>query len=146
MKKTLYQRSMQVPKIGTKQVFLAINPTPGGVRPYNSSPLQQQGRPGTAPPGVPLPSLAKVGGQPMGQALPRPVPQTSDQVSILVRPASGGNAVLLNVPRSVAAKVKQGTTLSFSASNDQKYTVIDNKMHPPVGRQKSASPKPAAKP
>jgi len=53
--------------------------------------------------------------------------------------------VLLNVPRSVAAKVKQGTTLSFSASNDQKYTVIDNKMHPPVGKQKPA-PKPAAKP
>ena len=38
MKKTLYQRSMQVPKIGSKQVFLAINPTPGGVKPYNSSP------------------------------------------------------------------------------------------------------------
>ena len=71
-------------------------------------------------------------------------------MSILVRPAAGGNAVLLNVPRSVAAKVdakqltsrklaflvffevqilmfngqvKQGTTLSFSASNEQKYTV-----------------------
>ena len=101
----------QVPKIGTKQVFLAINPTPGGVRPY-SSPQQS----------------------------PRPVQQTSDQVSILVRPAGGGNAVLLNVPRSVALKVKVGTTLSFSASNDQKYTVIDNKMHPPVGRQKPATP------
>jgi len=111
MRKTLYQRSVQVPKIGTKQVFLAINPTPGGVRPY-SSPQQQQ----------------------------RPVQQTSDQVSILVRPAGGGNAVLLNVPRSVALKVKVGTTLSFSASNDQKYTVIDNKMHPPVGRQKPATP------
>jgi len=111
MRKTLYQRSVQVPKIGTKQVFLAINPTPGGVRPY-SSPQQS----------------------------PRPVQQTSDQVSILVRPAGGGNAVLLNVPRSVALKVKVGTTLSFSASNDQKYTVIDNKMHPPVGRQKPATP------
>jgi len=111
MRKTLYQRSVQVPKIGTKQVFLAINPTPGGVRPY-SSPQQP----------------------------PRPVQQTSDQVSILVRPAGGGNAVLLNVPRSVALKVKVGTTLSFSASNDQKYTVIDNKMHPPVGRQKPATP------
>jgi len=111
MRKTLYQRSVQVPKIGTKQVFLAINPTPGGVRPY-SSPQQPQ----------------------------RPVQQTSDQVSILVRPAGGGNAVLLNVPRSVALKVKVGTTLSFSASNDQKYTVIDNKMHPPVGRQKPTTP------
>ena len=104
--------SPQVPKIGTKQVFLAINPTPGGVRPYSSP----------------------------GQQSPRPVQQTPDQVSILVRPAGGGNAVLLNVPRSVALKVKVGTTLSFSASNDQKYTVIDNKMHPPVGRQKPATP------
>ena len=31
-----------------------------------------------------------------------------------------------------ALKVKTGTTLSFSASNDQKYVVIDNKIHPPV--------------
>jgi len=112
MKKTLYQRSVQVPKIGTKQVFLAINPTPGGVRPFGGS--QQQS--------------------------PKPVQQTSDQVSILVRPAGGGNAVLLNVPRSVALKVKVGTTLSFSASNDQKYTVLDNKMHPPVGRNKPPNP------
>jgi len=132
MKKTLYQRSMQVPKIGSKQVFLAINPTPGGVKPYNTTP--------TAP--RPQPSVPQSQAQPQSQQ--RPVPQTSDQVSILVRPAAGGNAVLLNVPRSVAAKVKQGTTLSFSASNEQKYTVIDNKMHPPVGRQKSASPKPQA--
>ena len=28
----------QVPKIGSKQVFLAINPTPGGVKPYNTTP------------------------------------------------------------------------------------------------------------
>merc|ERR1711936_880435 len=113
------------------QVFLAINPTPGGVKPYNSSPVTR-----------PQPSVPQSQAQPQSQQ--RPVPQTSDQVSILVRPAAGGNAVLLNVPRSVAAKVKQGTTLSFSASNEQKYTVIDNKMHPPVGRQKSASPKPQA--
>merc|ERR1719384_2305779 len=36
LRKTLYQRSVQVPKIGNKQVFLAINPTPGGVKPYSS--------------------------------------------------------------------------------------------------------------
>jgi hypothetical protein len=30
--------------------------------------------------------------------------------------------------------VKNGTTLSFSASNDQKYVVISNKIHPPVGK------------
>ena len=61
------------------------------------------------------------------------------QVSILVRPAQGGNAVLLNVPRHVAQKVKIGTTLSFSASSEQKYTVIDNKMHPPVGKNRPAA-------
>ena len=57
------------------------------------------------------------------------------QVSILVRPATGGNAVLLNVPKAVAMKVKVGTTLSFSASSDLKYTVMDSKMHPPVGKK-----------
>ncbi len=57
------------------------------------------------------------------------------QVSILVRPATGGNAVLLNVPKAVALKVKVGTTLSFSASSDLKYTVMDSKLHPPVGKK-----------
>ena len=60
---------------------------------------------------------------------------TSDQVSILVKQQNSGphtKPVLLNVPRKVALKVKTGTTLSFSASNDQKYVVIDNKIHPPV--------------
>ena len=67
MKKTLYQRSMQVPKIGTKQVFLAINPTPGGVRPYSSSPARP-GPPAPAPQAKPQPPQ-------------KPVPQTSDQVN-----------------------------------------------------------------
>ena len=67
-------------------------------------------------------------------------PSQSEQVSILVRPSGGGNPVLLNVPRNVALKVKTGTTLSFSASTDQKYTVIDNKLHPPVGKHKPAPP------
>ena len=47
--------------------------------------------------------------------------------------------VLLNVPRKVALKVKVGTTLSFSASNDQKYIVMDSKIHPPVGIRKGPS-------
>jgi len=113
LRKTLYQRSVQVPKIGTKQVFLAINPTPGGVTPYTTTPHNQQAKP-----------------------KPPDKPSHSEQVSILVRPSGGGNAVLLNVPRNVALKVKVGTTLSFSASTDQKYTVIDNKLHPPVGKHK----------
>ena len=72
--------------------------------------------------------------------------------------------MLLNVPRNVAVKVlyivvvfvhftkyyhqvKIGTTLSFSASTDQKYTVIDNKLHPPVGKHKPppAQPPPPTK-
>lgn len=57
-----------------------------------------------------------------------------------MRPAQGGNAVLLNVPKHVAIKVKVGTTLSFSASSDLKYTVMDNKMHPPVGKRPSQPP------
>ena len=63
-------------------------------------------------------------------------PPTGDQVAILVRPqkaASNSKPVLLNVPRKVALKVKVGTTLSFSASNDHKYIVMDSKIHPPVG-------------
>ena len=99
-------------------------------------------------------------------------------MSILVKPAkatANQKPVLLNVPRKVALKVivelfgerqfnmsriciatycysfqvKPGTTLSFSASSDQKYTVIDNKIHPPVktnsggvgGGAKSSNPK-----
>ena len=57
-----------------------------------------------------------------------------------MRPAQGGNAVLLNVPKHVAIKVKVGTTLSFSASSDLKYTVMDNKMHPPVGKRPTQPP------
>merc|ERR1719412_3506491 len=76
--------------------------------------------------------------------LPRPQSQQnqSDQVSILVRPqksSANTKPVLLNVPRKVALKVKVGTTLSFSASNDQKYIVMDSKIHPPVGIRKGPS-------
>ncbi len=71
--------------------------------------------------------------QRQGQQRP---PHPDDQVSILVRlqkASANSKPVLLNVPRRVALKVKVGTTLSFSASNDQKYVVMDNKIHPPVG-------------
>jgi len=120
LKKTLYQRSVQVPKIGTKQVFLAINPSP-----VQAPGQQVQGGGVVKPPNTP----------PGGQTAATPTANLTAQVSILVRPAKGGAAVLLNVPRSVAGRVKVGTTLSFSASADQKYTVLDNKMHPPVGQQ-----------
>ena len=54
--------------------------------------------------------------------------------------------VLLNVPRKVALKVKVGTTLSFSASNDQKYIVMDSKIHPAVGIRKGPSHQPQQRP
>ena len=80
--------------------------------------------------------------QPANTKPAAPSKPPTEQVSILVRPSTGGNAVLLNVPRNVATKVKVGTTLSFSASTDQKYTVIDNKLHPPVGKHKPSAPRP----
>lgn len=112
-KKTLYVKSNQLPRLNGKPVFLAINPV-------NMSPNL---------PGVTITP------QPQ-QPLPRPSQPISDQVSILVKPqkaAASAKPVLLNVPRKVALKVKVGTTLSFSASNDQKYIVMDSKIHPPVG-------------
>jgi len=109
-KKTLYVKSQQLPRLNGKPVFLAINPLIGAPGP---------GRPpsGSAPRGAQQ-------------------PPTGDQVAILVRPqkaAANSKPVLLNVPRKVALKVKVGTTLSFSASNDHKYVVMDAKIHPPVG-------------
>ena len=79
---------MKVPKIGTKQVFLAINPTPGGVTPYTTTPHTPHNQ----------------HQQPRAKT-PAEKPSQSEQVSILVRPSGGGNAVLLNVPRNVALKV-----------------------------------------
>ena len=54
--------------------------------------------------------------------------------------SANAKPVLLNVPRKVALKVKVGTTLSFSASNDQKYIVMDSKIHPPVGARQKGLP------
>ena len=67
-------------------------------------------------------------------------PSRSELVSILARPADGGKVVLLNVPRSVALKVKIGTSLSFSASTEQKFTVVDNKIHAALPVQSPQSP------
>merc|ERR1719400_984335 len=108
LRKTIYQRARQIPRVGNKPIYLAVNPTnPATGNALRTSPQKPTGAPGGLP---------------------------TDQVSILVRQASNVNAkpVLLNVPRKVAIKVKKGTTLSFSASNDQKYVVVDNKIHPPV--------------
>ena len=153
LRKTLYQRSVQVPKIGTKQVFLAINPTPGGVKPYSSVSSGAQTKTANNQQVKHIKNEINVNSfifsllQQTASTKPAaPSKPPTDQVSILVRPSTGGNAVLLNVPRHVATKVKVGTTLSFSASTDQKYTVIDNKLHPPVGKHKPSGSKPAAPP
>ena len=112
-----------LPRLNGKPVFLAINP-------YNSLPPVAGGSPG-----------------PRGRVQMPPQqhqqPPQGDQVAILVRlqkapPTS--KPVLLNVPRKVALKVKVGTTLSFSASNDHKYIVMDSKLHPPVGGGRARAP------
>ena len=60
------------------------------------------------------------------------------QVSILVRPAAGGNAVLLNVPRSVAAKVEKLVKLisnnlsGFSWSTDLSVFCVGEAGHHPL--------------
>jgi len=56
-----------------------------------------------------------------------------------VKPQGGGKPVLLNVPRRIAVKVKAGTTLSFSA-NEEKYTVLSTRIHPPVAKKVSVTP------
>lgn len=114
-RKTLYVKSVLLPKLNGKPVFLAINPLNA-----TQQPVQRPAQPSQPPASV-----------------------SGDQVAILVRPqkaAANSKPVLLNVPRKVAMKVKVGTTLSFSASNDHKYIVMDSKIHPPVG-SKQPQPK-----
>ena len=122
MRKTIYQRAKQVPNVGNRPIYLAVNPS----NPATGNALKQASSSAS-------PSQKA---QPSVNNSPNTSPKlNSDQVSILVRQQNGGpqaKPVLLNVPRKVALKVKTGTTLSFSASNDQKYVVIDNKIHPPV--------------
>merc|ERR1719447_2594900 len=114
-----------MPKNGKRPIVELVLRTPEGrYQPIKFRNNPQIGAPG---PGRPPSGSAPRGGQ---------QPPTGDQVAILVRPqkaAANSKPVLLNVPRKVALKVKVGTTLSFSASNDHKYVVMDAKIHPPVG-------------
>ena len=123
MRKTIYQRAKQVPHVGNRPLYLAVNPS----NPATGNALKQLAK--AFSPSQRNQSSSNIN-SPSTSTNP-----SSDQVSILVRQQNGGRhakPVLLNVPRKVAMKVKTGTTLSFSASNDQKYVVIDNKIHPPV--------------
>ena len=122
MKKTIYQRAKQVPNVGNRPIYLAVNPS----NPATGNALKQQHKSESSSHKNPISNNMN----PLTSTNPN-----SDQVSILVKQQHSGphsKPVLLNVPRKVALKVKTGTTLSFSASNDQKYVVIDNKIHPPV--------------
>ena len=123
MRKTIYQRAKQIPHVGNRPIYLAVNPS----NPATGNALKQQGRHTSSP--------IQKSQNSNSNSTPASTNPNSDQVSILVKQQNSGphaKPVLLNVPRKVAVKVKAGTTLSFSASNDQKYVVIDNKIHPPV--------------
>ena len=139
LRKTVYQKATQVPRVGSSSIYIAVNPSPQ--RPAPAQPQQQL-------PQMKHSSVGKV----TTKSLLLPSAQTStdstgstkyltEQVSILVRPQKGGKPVLLNVPRKVAMKVKIGTTLSFSASNDQKYVVLSSKIHAAVGQEPPHQPK-----
>ncbi len=148
LRRTFYLRATKVSRVGGRRIFLAINPSSTTSKdsnsPSNGGLLQAppQVRQGRLQPQQPL-QQQHLGKKPQLQqphqtsALSRrPIPQEpSDQVAILVKPQKGTKHVLLNVPRKVAVKVKPGTTLSFSASSDQKYIVVDSKIHPPVGKK-----------
>ncbi|XP_071743370.1 uncharacterized protein [Lepeophtheirus salmonis] len=127
LQRTLYQKARKVPRVNGRPIFLAINPTTQNNRGqlnalFSSAQLSRQSN---SVPSLVSSSTSEV--------------HKSDQVSILVRSQSSPKPVLLNVPRKIAIKVKAGTTLSFSASSDQKYTVIDSKIHPPVNSSKRSA-------
>jgi len=131
LRKTQYQKATQLPRVGSNSIFIAVNPS-------QRPPQNQQSS-------LTSPSLPKMSSM-SGTASASSPAANSEQVSILVRPQKGGKPVLLNVPRRVAMKVKNGTTLSFSASNDRKYVVISNKIHPPVKPDSQKPPKVAPQP
>jgi len=119
LRKTIYQRARQIPHVGNKPIYLAINPGAGSAI-LGSSASSSSKSSATSSSSKPSSSSSSSAAN-------------SEQVSILVRLArTNSKPVLLNVPRKVAMKVKKGTTLSFSASNDQKYIVVDNTIHPPL--------------
>jgi hypothetical protein len=162
LRKTCYLKATQVPRVGGKPLLLAINPSAAAAHRLKAMAEQQQVQ--RQQQQIQRQQLQQRHQHQRKQNLAsavqrfadqRPLvkssaqPQPTDQVSILVRPAKSASQkpVLLNVPRKVALKVKPGTTLSFSASNDQKYTVIDSKIHPPVKMPGNAiSPTKASRP
>jgi hypothetical protein len=133
LRKTVYQKATQVPRVGSNSIYIAVNPTQ---KPHQQQQqqTQHQEQQNNQHQQNSTPATSATATTPTTSAKDT----TTDQVSILVRPHKGGKPVLLNVPRKIALKVKNGTTLSFSASSDQKYVVISNKIHPPVGPTSNA--------
>ena len=143
LRKTIYQKATQVPRVGSNSIYIAVNPSQ---RPAPAQPQQQLPQTKQSPLGKPaakslLLSSASSSSSVAMEASSASSDSLAEQVSILVRPQKGGKPVLLNVPRKVAVKVKIGTTLSFSASNDQKYVVLSSKIHAAVGQDPPKPPK-----
>ena len=143
LRKTIYQKATQVPRVGSNSIYIAVNPSQ---RPAPAQPQQQLPQTKQSPLGKPaakslLLSSASSSSSVAVEASSASSDSLAEQVSILVRPQKGGKPVLLNVPRKVAVKVKIGTTLSFSASNDQKYVVLSSKIHAAVGQDPPKPPK-----
>jgi len=146
LRRTMYLKATQVPRIGKHELYLAINPAPLGAEGLNapgpparnngalplpkgmparqSAPAQQARLRSASNANVQRQNLPQQRPQPIQ---PRPLPQQAtpevsnpgpskgDQVAILVKRQGdlAGKYVLLNVPLTVAQKVKPGTTLSF---------------------------------
>ena len=145
LRKTIYQKATQVPRVGSNSIYIAVNPSQ---RPAPAQPQQQLPQTKQSPLGKPaaksllLSSASSSSSSSVAvEASSASADSLAEQVSILVRPQKGGKPVLLNVPRKVAVKVKIGTTLSFSASNDQKYVVLSSKIHAAVGQDPPKPPK-----
>jgi hypothetical protein len=99
LRKTVYQKATQVPRVGNNSIYIAVNPT------QRMQQLQQPQRTQSS-----TATTAASSQQPKSFSSPasnaNSASSSSDQVSILVRPQKGGKQVLLNVPRKIALKVK----------------------------------------
>ena len=101
LRKTVYQKATQVPRVGNNSIYIAVNPTQRMQQPQQQQQPQRAQSTATASSQQP-----KSFSSPASNANSASSSSSSDQVSILVRPHKGGKQVLLNVPRKIALKVK----------------------------------------
>ena len=102
LRKTVYQKATQVPRVGNNSIYIAVNPT----QKMQQQPQQQQQPQRTQSASTASSQQPKSFSSPASNANSASSSSSSDQVSILVRPHKGGKQVLLNVPRKIALKVK----------------------------------------